>query len=328
MQPSQIYLMKNSSVTMNKKFTPAQFGGLSSKNLDPTKPEHNIVEMSEISVNNSSFEKCFPDGSPFFTWVELSITDLCNRKCVFCPRVDPDVYPNNDEEISLKLYEKIMVELVSYGWNGAIAYAGFGEPLLHNKLLDLVLMTKMYLPNSYLEIVSNGDRLTAKICKDLYEAGLDMMRVSLYDGAHQIPIFEQMRSDIGVDEKQFILRYRYNKDDNYGLILSNRAGTLNYSDLKKMELPLKRECYFPFYKLMIDYNGRVLLCSHDWWKKLSGGDLNKQSIFEVWTGKVMKSVRNQLQSKNRNFAPCIKCDVDGKLNGESEFRRFVKVKSC
>ena len=237
---------------MNKKLTTEQLKGLSSKDLDPTEPEHNIVEMSEISVRNSSFKKCFPDGSPFFTWVELSITDLCNRKCVFCPRVDPDVYPNNDEEISLKLYEKIMVELAYYGWEGAIAYAGFGEPLLHRKLLDLVLMTKMYLPNSYLEIVSNGDRLTTKVCKDLYVAGLDMMRVSLYDGSHQIPIFEKMRSNIGVHEKQFILRYRYNKDDNYGLILSNRAGTLNFSKMEKTDLPLKKKCYFPFYKLMID----------------------------------------------------------------------------
>ncbi|MDC0188247.1 SPASM domain-containing protein [bacterium] len=311
---------------MNKKFSKSKLKGLSSKDLNPTKPEHNIVEMSEISVRNSSFNKCFPDGSPFFTWVEISITDLCNRKCVFCPRADPNVYPNNNEEISLKLYKKILIELASYGWEGGVAFAGFGEPLLHSKLLDLVLMTKVYLPKSYLEIVSNGDRLTAKICKDLYKGGLDMMRVSLYDGSHQIPTFEQMRKDTGEDEKKFILRYRYNKEDNYGLILSNRAGTLNFSGTQEMKLPLKKECYFPFYKLMIDYNGRVILCSHDWWKKLSGGDLNKQSIFEVWTGKVMQSVRKRLQCKNRNFSPCVKCDVDGTLNGESEFQRFLKMK--
>ena len=96
---------------------------VSAANLDPTKPEHNIAEMSEISKNSSSFEKRFLDGSPFFTWIEFSITDLCNRTCVFCPRFDSNVYPNNNEEISLELYEKIMSELASYDWQGGIVYS-------------------------------------------------------------------------------------------------------------------------------------------------------------------------------------------------------------
>ena len=89
---------------------------VSTVNLDPTKPEHNIAEMSEISKNSSSFEKRFLDGSPFFTWVEFSITDLCNRTCVFCPRFDPMVYPNNNAEISLKLYEKTDHDAQWNGW--------------------------------------------------------------------------------------------------------------------------------------------------------------------------------------------------------------------
>ena len=111
---------------------------VSAVNLDPTKPEHNIAEMSEISKNSLSFEKRFLDGSPFFTWVEFSITDLCNRTCVFCPRFDSNVYPNNNEEISLELYEKIMSELASYDWQGGIIYSAFGEPLLHTQLIYLM----------------------------------------------------------------------------------------------------------------------------------------------------------------------------------------------
>ena len=35
--------------------------------------------------------------------VELNTTELCNRKCVFCPRVDPGVYPNRSLHLSVQL---------------------------------------------------------------------------------------------------------------------------------------------------------------------------------------------------------------------------------
>jgi 2-iminoacetate synthase ThiH len=28
--------------------------------------------------------------------VEINTTELCNRTCVFCPRNDPEVYPNRN----------------------------------------------------------------------------------------------------------------------------------------------------------------------------------------------------------------------------------------
>ena len=34
------------------------------------------------------------NGVPLFSWVDINITELCNRKCVFCPRVDENLYPN------------------------------------------------------------------------------------------------------------------------------------------------------------------------------------------------------------------------------------------
>ena len=76
-----------------------------SSQLDPSKPEHNISRINEISVESGVFNKVFEDGSPFFTRIEFSITDLCNRVCEFCPRVDPEVYPNNNEEISTIGYD-------------------------------------------------------------------------------------------------------------------------------------------------------------------------------------------------------------------------------
>ena len=73
---------------------------------------------------------------------------------------------------------------------------------------------------------------------------------------------------------------------------------------------------------MIDYDGRVLLCSHDWNKKLSPGSLMDMSVYEAWTSPVMQNVRKMLSKKNRNFSPCKSCDVSGILNGKESFNRW------
>ena len=117
---------------MKKLDTYKNLDRLSSDKLDSSKPEHNIVRINEISTSSSCFERSFPDDSPFFTRIEFSITDLCNRTCEFCPRANPSIYPNNNQEMSLELYEKIMSDLASFDWQGGIVFSAFGEPLLHN----------------------------------------------------------------------------------------------------------------------------------------------------------------------------------------------------
>jgi len=263
-------------------------------------------------------------GHLLFTRLEFSITDLCNRVCEFCPRADPEVYPNNNEEISLELYEKIMKDLASINWKGGIVFSGFGEPMLHTNVLGLIKLTKQYLPDSILDIVTNGDQLKPKKVTSLFKAGLNVLKISLYDGPEQIEIFENMRKKIGVDKKNFILRHRYDKEENYGIIFSNRAGNALLEGQEVKLLPLKSNCYFTFYKLMIDFDGRVLLCSHDWNKKLSPGSLKDMSVYEVWTSPVMQNVRKMLSNQNRNFSPCKSCYVTGTLNGGEAFNRWSK----
>ena len=125
------------------------------------------------------------------------------------------IYPNNNEEISLELYEKIMKDLASHKWQGGIVFSAFGEPMLHKNVLGLIKLTKKYLPDSILDIVTNGDQLKPKKVKSLFKAGLDVLKVSLYDGPEQIEIFDNMRKKIGVGKNKFILRHRYDKDENF-----------------------------------------------------------------------------------------------------------------
>ena len=73
--------------------------------------------------------------------------------------------------------------------------------------------------------------------------------------------------------------------------------------------PLKKPCTYPSYMFFVDYNGDVLMCSHDWGKKLILGNLNKNSFSEIWKGKKSMFARNKLNKSN--FTSNKKCFKDG-----------------
>ena len=76
------------------------------------------------------------DGSPDYfenvplpTWVELSLIDVCNRKCSFCPKSDELVAPDTYQSMNRSLIQKIHDELKNINFKGAIALCGYGEPM-------------------------------------------------------------------------------------------------------------------------------------------------------------------------------------------------------
>ena len=92
--------------------------------------------------------------------------------------------------------------------------------------------------------------------------------------------------------------------------------------IASLKEPLKQKCYYPHYTFFMDYTGEVLVCSHDWGKKLVVGNLHNQSFKEIWLGKKFEFARKKLGNGERNFSPCNKCDVEGTLMGEEHFQSW------
>ena len=59
------------------------------------------------------------EGFPMPSVVEISESGMCNRKCVFCPRSDPD-YNHVNEFISPKLVDKLTKQLSSLDYENLI----------------------------------------------------------------------------------------------------------------------------------------------------------------------------------------------------------------
>ncbi len=273
------------------------------------------------------------NGSPPISSIEISINGACNRRCFFCPREDEAAYPNILQSLDIKIFKKLIKDLKENDFTGRISFSGFCEPLLTKNLNEYVSLIRADLKINAIEIVTNGDPLVAKNGKDrlreLYKSGLTNCRVSLYDGPHQIEIFEKIKKELKLSDREFIIRKRYlGPDQSYGLTISNRAGSVSLKnenfELKPLAEPLKQPCYYPFYKVLIDHNGDVLMCSNDWKKELPMGNLNKDSLISIWSNEKFISLRKKLINKDRKHSPCNVCDVNGLLNGEKAFHRWQK----
>lgn len=265
------------------------------------------------------------DGIPLFSIIEFNITGSCNRSCSFCPVSNPNLYTKTKDGLEIELFEKIVKDLKKINYEGKILFSAFSEPLLHKGVEELIYIAKKHLPKCRLEMVSNGDLLTSKKLTKLVEAGLSTINVSMYDGPHQIEYFNTIRKEAEVSEESIVLRRRYFENGNYGITISNRVGLVDSNEFRDenenpiVELPLKQTCFYPFYMIVVDYNGDVLLCPHDWNKTLKFGNLKNENIFDIWKGKSLNNIRNKLSKSDRNFGACKNCDVLGTVIGKESF---------
>lgn len=288
-------------------------------------PDPNLPRKGRIMERHLHSREYAEAGFPLFSQIELSITGLCNRTCEFCPRADPEVYPNRNEHMPPELHRKIVEELGTYQYSGLIGYSGFSEPFLHKQLARLIAQGRDLCPLARQEVYTNGDFATAARLRELFEAGLSSLHISMYDGPQQRPAFEAVREEAGLEAEQVVLRERYlPREQNYGLTLSNRAGMISFekTGVQPLKEPLKQQCYYPFYMMMVDHTGDVLICSHDWGKRLVAGNLERQTIAEIWNGRQLRLVRARLAEADRRMQPCRSCDVDGRHIGADHFARW------
>jgi len=263
---------------------------------------------------------------PIFSHIELSSCGLCNRKCSFCPRSNPAIYPSKNEFLEPDLFQSLLSDLRDNKYSGRLSFSGFSEPLLHPELSKLIALAREFLPSNIVEIVSNGDLLTSEIATSLFKAGLTTLLVSMYDGPKQINMFNSLFKDAGINPQQYILRERYlPAQDHFGLTFSNRAGSV--ASVREVELPLKKQCFYTHYRMMVDHNGDVLLCPHDWQSKLVVGNISLQSIYSIWFGEKLQVARDRLGRGDRKFEPCKSCDVDGTLQGKKHYEAWSQLGS-
>ena len=255
--------------------------------------------------------------------IELNTTELCNRRCVFCPRHSPEVYPNRNLHMTVRTAESICISLADAEYQGKISFSGYSENLMNPDFADIVSVFRTHLPDCTIECNTNGDYLSTVYVENLFSKGLDLLYINLYDGAHQIEHFDEMMQSFS--EEKYKYRMHWSQKD-HGLILNNRSGTIDWigiedSDVESLQ---GKPCHYPFYKMFVDWNGDVLFCANDWGKEHVVGNIAHQSLWDVWMSSPLRRIRRRLIKGNRTQSPCDKCSVDGTLFGKPSFEILKK----
>jgi radical SAM family protein/iron-sulfur cluster protein len=265
--------------------------------------------------------------------VQIESTNLCNAKCVFCPR---DEMHRRQGVMTFELFCKIVDECVELGITHVRVH-NYGEPFMDRRLTEKVRYAKQ---KGIREVgmISNGSLITENVAREVIEAGLDAINISVdasgkevFDSTRlglnydkviaNIERLVRIRAELGrkrpklilsfvrqnnsADEQAFIEHWRSVADKIHITDLHNWAGTLN------RESDVNYPCYRPWLTFTVLWDGRVSLCCADFDGRTVLGDLNTSTIRDIWNAEPYVAVRRaHLESGGPDI--CRSCDLPRK----------------
>jgi|TARA_B110000238_G_C16128947_1_gene440547 radical SAM protein with 4Fe4S-binding SPASM domain len=278
--------------------------------LDPKETiQKNIVRKKPILDRDPQFYQ----GVPIPSWIELSLIDVCNRVCSFCPKSDDAVAPNTHQKMTMTLINKLVEDLKKINFEGAFCLCGYGEPMLHKEFYEIA--NKLGEVGG-VEVITNGDLINKKTLVKIFESKITKLIISLYDGPEQVIKFKALIKELNIPDDFVILRDRWYSDKiDYGVKLTNRVGTVSVGNQPNVKNYTNTMCFYTAYQVLIDWNGDVFLCPQDWQRRQTMGNIMQSDIFDIWTGPILSKYRKKLLSGDRKLNPCNQCNADGMVYG-------------
>ncbi len=265
--------------------------------------------------------------------VQIESTNLCNAKCVFCPRDDME---RRQGIMDMALFQKVADECAALGISH-IRMHNYGEAFMDRQLVEKVRYAKrLGIPE--VGLISNGSLITEAAARGMVDAGLDAINISV-DAAGK-DVFERtrlglnydkvianierlirirddagkrrpklilsfVRQDNSTEERTFIDHWKSKADKIHITDLHNWAGTLNH------ESDVNFPCYRPWLTFTVLWDGRVSLCCADFDGREILGDLRTATIKEIWNGEPYRRAR-RAHLDHGGPAVCQSCDLPKK----------------
>ncbi len=241
---------------------------------------------------------------PLFRYLEIETINRCNGGCSFCP-VNKQIDPRPEHRMTEKLFKKIIDNLADLDYSGEICTFSNNEPFLDERIIELNAYARMKLPNARLHLYTNGTLLTIEkfvlIMQYLDELVIDNYHQDLKMIKPVEEIYQYILNNNDYDGKVSIVLRKPNE------ILTSRGGDApNRKDI--LSFP-NDSCALPFEQMVIRPDGKVSLCCNDPLGRNTLGDLNKQSLEEVWYGAPYTRVRELIAQGRKEWKHCANCDT-------------------
>lgn len=236
--------------------------------------------------------------SDIFSHIFIDTITACNRRCYYCPNSKSDRGSmQNMKKMDTELFHKIIDELVELKWKGEIAPNFYGEPLLDNRMPDLIKYVRDKLPDSTVTLITNGDFLTVDLYKKLVKAGLNSFFITQHpNGSHKNVA------------KVLEYRKRYG-DDNVKVqysaltIIYNRGGVVEIGE----EINDKGCRNAVLNNFGVDYDGNLIFCCNDYFVTVKFGNIKNERLIDIWNKPYYKQIRKDLRNGIYRLEVCKEC---------------------
>ena len=290
----------------------------------------NLYHRSKLSAAH------FPPA----VWIEN--TNLCNARCVMCPR---DKHTRPQGIMPMALFEKLISEIEKN--NDAVTRVhlhNYGEPLLDK---DLALKIRLAKEAGVRQVyfVTNASLLTEEKVHQYIAAGLDEFKISFYGTSpetynntmvgldfektmNNVKTFFRVRKALNAKHPRVLVQY-LPQPHNLGLTdefvsmfddmidrtlgdsisifnLHNFGGGRSYRDTSA---PACTICDYPWRTMVILQNGLVVPCCMDYNGEQVVGDVTVDSIAGIWNGTAYRQMREMFKTLNYTRYPvCLRCE--------------------
>lgn len=284
---------------------------------------------------------------PFPKEIFIDLTSFCNHSCIFCSNSKL----KRKETMDPHLVKRVLQEAFENGTRDIGLYAT-GESFLVKNLHEYVAEAKQ-IGYEYIFITTNGSLASPERVKPILDAGLSSIKISISAGTRESykEIHKKDDFDKVLQNLKWIAEYRKESGLEYRIyvtmvytdatkqeqnllkkmvipyidewdphLLTNQCGNkYNNNELGKIEKnnirgrTKSRICFQPFKSFTVTPEGYISACVLDYQKYLIVGDLNKQTLREIWTNKIYTAFRKRHLKRNIEGLICYNC-----INNTSE----------
>jgi radical SAM protein with 4Fe4S-binding SPASM domain len=291
--------------------------------------------------------------------VMVESTNQCNLKCIMCYHSDPLIPFQQDgrsKYMNLDLFKKIVDEC-SENKLYSMKLSFRGEPFMNKSFINMVKYAKS---KNILEVSSltNATLLTKEKAQQIIDLGLDQLIISMdgltkktyetvriksnYDtviknihnllelrGNKKKPFVRMQYTEVEENRHETKDFYDYwkNKVDEVSISYYVEFSSLEKSKASKNEIPIYDgfSCEQLWQRVVILSDGRVSLCGTDIVPNAIVGDVNHQSIKEIWNSKKLNKIRNLHKNNNYHKMPfCKICVQNQHASNEFESNTLFK----
>lgn len=256
---------------------------------------------------------------PFPVDIIVEVTAFCNLECIMCPQKSLN---REKGEMSLDTFKKIVDEVAIENINARLWLAIMGEPLLlKDKLIEMIQYAKSKGLNS-IHLNTNATFLTNDMSDKLINSGvseiivgLDAFRKETYDiirckgdfnkTVKNVEYFLDQLKKLKKDDLHLIMQFIVMDENEHevevfkekwlskGAIVKIRpklgwGNSIQADNLNVPDSDRNFPCPWLVRTVSIHWTGKLAQCDGDFEGNYSPGDINIQSIKEIWETELNK----------------------------------------